>query len=79
MTAAAQKHPDAGPDGIVRWPDGTPKSTDNCFTTPYGVPVDTHRLSIEAHARFVATRGVDRARKAGKDLSVSALQGKRRK
>lgn len=56
------------------WPDGTPKSPDNVFTTPYGVPIDTRKMQFDANCRQRASSQVVRAAAEGRNLGVRVLQ-----
>lgn len=51
------------------WPDGTPKSLNNAFTTPYGVPVG---VDLEAHAnhRRRSTKTREQLQAEGRDAST---------
>ena len=66
---AGKSQPETSDDGIVRWPDGTKKSTDNAFTTPYGVPIGK-TLEDYARARKRTTKTHERLQAEGRDGST---------
>ena len=56
--------------GPAFWPDGTERSRDNCFCTPYGVPVDSGALETYQRARARATREREKRQREGRDNST---------
>ena len=56
--------------GPAFWPDGVERSRDNCFCTPYGVPVDGGELEAHTRARARATRERNKRQAEGRDNST---------
>ena len=63
----------ANPHNPAFWADGSKRSQDNCFTTPYGVPIDAAAMEQHATARARTARQIDKQRANGKNPSVAAL------